>query len=266
MTSNRWASHALAALLALSVAGPALAQSDKMAPIAIPAQPNAIPLNTGPLPGATNKESWHSQYNSVFARNVTEATLTPFLPAPAKATGAAVIVAPGGGFRTLSMQNEGWDVAKALADRGIAAFVLKYRLNQTPADMGEFEKSMAAMFSSVARPAARPNPEEALKGLAPQIADSRAAFALVRQRAGETLGLVELPLALLHRVQRDGHDAGQLFLAQRGQRWADEQVRQERLEPKLTVVFVAVDDIAEEVVRRDRGAGPAELQVKVAAI
>ncbi len=87
MTSNRWASHALAALLALSVAGPAMAQADKMAPIAIPAQPNAIPLNTGPLPGATNKESWHSQYNSVFARNVTEATLTPFLPDPPRRPG-----------------------------------------------------------------------------------------------------------------------------------------------------------------------------------
>ena len=89
MTSKRWASHALAALLTLSVAAPAMAQADKMAPMAIPAQPTAITLNTGPLPGAKNRESWHSQYNSVFARNVTEATLTPFLPDPAKATGAA---------------------------------------------------------------------------------------------------------------------------------------------------------------------------------
>ncbi|WP_343527803.1 alpha/beta hydrolase [Sphingomonas sp.] len=185
MTSNRWAGHALAALLALSVATPAMAQNDRMTPIATPAQPNAIALNTGPLPGASNAESWHSQYDSVFARNVTQATLTPFLPDPAKATGAAVIVAPGGGFRTLSMQNEGWDVAKALAARGIAAFVLKYRLNQTPADMGAFEKSMAAMFSSVARPAARPSPADALKGLSPQVADARAAFALVRSRAAE---------------------------------------------------------------------------------
>src|SRR5688572_6024943 len=130
------------ALLALASAQPTMAQDDKMKSIAIPAQPSAIPLETGPLPGATVKESWHSQYGSAFARNVTEATLTPFLPDPAKATGAAVIVAPGGGFRTLSMQNEGWDVAKALAARGIAAFVLKYRLNQTPASMEEFDKSM----------------------------------------------------------------------------------------------------------------------------
>src|SRR3546814_15834313 len=107
-----------------------------MTPIETPAQPTAIELGTGPLPGATAKESWHSQYGSKFARNVTVATLTPFLPDPAKATGAAVVVAPGGGFRTLSMENEGWDVARALADRGVAAFVLKYRPHPTPAEIG----------------------------------------------------------------------------------------------------------------------------------
>jgi len=145
------------------------AQDDRMTPIAIPAQPDAIVLGTGALPGATVQESWHSQYGSLFARNVTVATLTPFLPDPARASGAAVIVAPGGGFRTLSMNNEGWDVAKALADRGVAAFVLKYRLQQTPRDLAEF---------------ARPGPPPNLSaGLAPQIADARAAFALVRARA-----------------------------------------------------------------------------------
>ena len=177
----------VAALTALASAQPAMAQNDEMKPIVIPAQPSAIPLETGPLPGATAKESWHSQYGSSFARNVTEATLTPFLPDPAKATGAGVIVAPGGGFRTLSMQNEGWDVAKALASRGIAAFVLKYRLNQTPASMAEFEQSMKAMFSGAA--AARPRPsfsvDRMLGTLGPQIADARAAFALVRARSGE---------------------------------------------------------------------------------
>jgi len=94
-----------------------------------------------------------------------------------------VIVAPGGGFRTLSMENEGWHVAKALADKGVAAFVLKYRLNQTPADMAGFEKSMAEMFSATAkRP---PLPQDPAVAYAPQIADARAAFALVRKRAGE---------------------------------------------------------------------------------
>src|SRR5678815_1277010 len=148
--SNLWTKLAFAQLSTFSlmvaalafismIVTPAKAQNDKMTPIATPSQPNAIEIGTGPLPGATNAESWHTQYGSRFARNVTVATLTPFLPEPAKASGAAVIVAPGGGFRTLSMENEGWNVARALAEKGVAAFVLKYRLNQTPADMAEFE-------------------------------------------------------------------------------------------------------------------------------
>ncbi len=175
--------------LACAIGTPASAQNDKMVPIATPAQPNAIVLDTGPLPGATAQESWHSQYGSVFARNVTVATLTPFLPDPAKATGAAVIVAPGGGFQTLSMENEGWDVARALADKGVAAFVLKYRLHQTPQDMPAFEEAMRQMFAGAGRPpaagGARPAMPDPSVALAPQIADARAAFALVRAHAKE---------------------------------------------------------------------------------
>lgn len=158
---------AVAALAFVAVlAAPARALDHTMTPIATPAQPDAIELGTGPLPDAKNPESWHSQYGSRFARNVTVATLTPFLPDPAKAGGAAVVVAPGGGFRTLSMENEGWNVARALAEKGVAAFVLKYRLNQTPADMPGFEKSMREMFSGTARPP-RPDPEKAMADLAP---------------------------------------------------------------------------------------------------
>ena len=167
-------------------AGPAFGQlNNKMTPIATPDQPTAIEIGTGPLPDAKAQESWHSQYGSKFARNVTVATITPFLPDPAKASGAAVVVAPGGGFRTLSMENEGWNVARALAERGVAAFVLKYRLNQTPADMAGFERSMAEMFSGTAARPPRPDPQEMMARLAPQIADSRATFALIRRRAAE---------------------------------------------------------------------------------
>lgn len=170
---------------AVMSATPLHAQNDRMAPIAVPAQPGAIDLGTGTLPGGAAAEAWHRQYDSVFVRNVTVATLTPFLPDPAKATGTAVIVAPGGGFRTLSMQNEGWDVARALAARGVAAFVLKYRLNPTPVEMPAFERSMAAMVSPGAATAPRPKPDAMMAGLAPQIADARAAFALVRKRSAE---------------------------------------------------------------------------------
>jgi acetyl esterase/lipase len=81
------------------------------------------------------------------------------------------------------MNNEGWDVAKALAAQGVAAFVLKYRLNQTPQEMAAFEDDMRKMFSGTARPRP-PSPQDAAATLAPQIADARAAFALVRARAG----------------------------------------------------------------------------------
>lgn len=171
---------------ACMLAAPALAQNDKMTPIPTPAQPNAIELGTPPLPGATAKESWHRQYGSLFARNVTVATLTPYLPDPSNASGAAVVVAPGGGFRTLSMENEGSNVAKALAAKGVAAFVLKYRLNQTPEDMPGFERSMAAMFSGTAARPPRPSTPEAMAAaILPQLQDARAAFALIRRRATE---------------------------------------------------------------------------------
>ncbi|RZJ08672.1 MAG: alpha/beta hydrolase, partial [Rubrivivax sp.] len=181
--STRWSRRAaaLAGLaVAVTLASPANAQNDKATPLATPAQPNAIELGTGPLPDAKNPEVWHKQYGSHFARNVTVATLTPFLPDPAKASGAAVVVAPGGGFMSLSMDNEGWDVAKALADKGVAAFVLKYRLIQTPADLEEQEKAMRERFA-----ANRPRPLADPSAMGPQIADARAAFALIRKRAAE---------------------------------------------------------------------------------
>src|SRR5881394_83019 len=118
-------SGSLAVLLAATMA---CAQEPPKTPIEAPAEPNAIVLETGGVEGQTAKESWYKQWGDPFVRNVSRATLTPFLPDPAKANGAAVIVAPGGGFRILSMGNEGWEVAKALNERGVAAFVLKYRL------------------------------------------------------------------------------------------------------------------------------------------
>jgi acetyl esterase/lipase len=184
MTSN-WTILRLAAAAAWLIPASASAQDDAMTPIATPAQADAIVLGTGALPGATVPESWHRQYGSAFARNVTVATLTPYLADPARATGAAVIVAPGGGFRTLSMENEGSEVARALAARGVSAFVLKYRLNQTPRAMADFERSMREMFSGAAARPPQSSPEAAAASLAPQIADARAAFALVRARGRE---------------------------------------------------------------------------------
>jgi acetyl esterase/lipase len=60
--------------------------------------------------------------------NIQEPSITPYLPPKAAATGAAVIVAPGGGHSELWMDHEGYAVAEWLSDHGVAAFVLKYRL------------------------------------------------------------------------------------------------------------------------------------------
>lgn len=61
-------------------------------------------------------------------RGVVKPTLFVYLPNPAKATGSAVIICPGGGYQILAMSHEGYDIAKKLNEEGIAAFVLKYRL------------------------------------------------------------------------------------------------------------------------------------------
>ena len=60
--------------------------------------------------------------------NVVKPTLTAYLPEPSKATGTGVIIAPGGAFVALAMGQEGPVIARWFQDRGIAAFVLKYRL------------------------------------------------------------------------------------------------------------------------------------------
>lgn len=89
-------------LMAQSVT-PTEAQRRSIGPVATPAQADAIPLYGDKTPGSRSSENWIGvQGYPVSVRNVTMPTLTPVLPDPAKATGAAVIVAPGGAFMELS--------------------------------------------------------------------------------------------------------------------------------------------------------------------
>ena len=60
--------------------------------------------------------------------NIHHPSITTFIPDKNKATGVAVIIAPGGGHRELWIDHEGYNVAEYLKEKGIAAFVLKYRL------------------------------------------------------------------------------------------------------------------------------------------
>jgi len=84
---------------------------------------------------APGSEAWTWQERTVentpigtVVFNVVTPTLTAFLPERTKATGTGVIVAPGGAFVALAIDVEGYQVARWLQQRGIAAFVLKYRI------------------------------------------------------------------------------------------------------------------------------------------
>ncbi len=188
---NRWFQfmrHGLmAALVALSAT--AFAQDGKMHPIDAPEEPDAIPLETGGVEGQTEAESWFRQWGDPMARNISKATLTPVLADPDKANGTTVIVAPGGGFRWLSMGNEGWEVAEALAEQGINAFVLKYRLQPTDASLEAFEEQMNSRFEEAEESAnendSEPSRERPRWDLSNQIADVEAAYAMILKRADE---------------------------------------------------------------------------------
>ena len=181
---------ALTTLLVFAFAAPVMAQDGTIYPLEAPAEPNAIPLGTGGVEDQPAPETWFRQWGDPMARNISTATLTPFLPEPGKANGAAVIVAPGGGFRWLSMGNEGWEVAEALAEQGIAAFVLKYRLHPTPESLDGFRESMNRTFAAAAPDtsgAARDEapPERPRWSLSNQLEDAEAAYALIVERAEE---------------------------------------------------------------------------------
>lgn len=86
--------------------------------------------------------------------NVVTPTLTPYLPEPSKRTGTGVIIAPGGAFVALAISLEGEDVARWLQARGIAAFVLKYRIIEKrgegiPANMNMDEVSKYGMADGI---------------------------------------------------------------------------------------------------------------------
>ena len=187
------------ALAATMLGGGALAQSPPPAgppqfhftPGPRPATaPQEFPLYPGVAPGsetARQVESWAvlsvgGDSGGAVARNVTRPTFSVFKPAPGTATGAAVILAPGGGFLSLSMETEGWMAARWLAEHGVTAFVLKYRVNETAADPQAFMAQVGRMFATAARADAA-QPPDITHDLA--TADGRAMVRLVRARAAE---------------------------------------------------------------------------------
>lgn len=81
--------------------------------------------------------------NSRLVRNVSQPTLTVFLPEPSTAVGTGVVVCPGGAFHFLMVDKEGTQVARWLNARGVAVFMLKYRVVPTPDDDDAFNRQVS---------------------------------------------------------------------------------------------------------------------------
>ena len=93
---------------------------------------SVIPLYEGVAPGS---ESWdwdeinvESRSGLPMTQNVVKPVLMYYPPDPGTDVGTGMVIAPGGGFRTLMMSYEGVDVARYLNKLGVHAYVLKYRL------------------------------------------------------------------------------------------------------------------------------------------
>lgn len=133
------------------------------------ARAQAVNIWPGVAPGS---EAWtHTEWAvgdtplGTVIFNVVTPTLTAYLPDRAKATGTGVIIAPGGAFVALTVDLEGANVARWLQERGIAAFVLKYRLVEKRGDgIPQMDMDTAGRYG---------------------IADGIQALKVVRQRAAE---------------------------------------------------------------------------------
>jgi acetyl esterase/lipase len=105
--------------------GTVLIGSAAAAPQSIHLWPNGAPGSEGKSMEETVRVNANAEH---IVSNVHHPSITPYLPAKEKSTGAAVVILPGGGHSELWIDHEGYNIARWLSDHGVAAFVLKYRL------------------------------------------------------------------------------------------------------------------------------------------
>lgn len=143
--------------------------------------PQGLPLlpidGTVPAP----EPIWERRHGDRWIRNLFAPCLIPVLPSPERATGTAIMVLPGGAFRTLAVDNEGLAVATWLAAHGIAAYVLLYRLLPTPEDTRDFYAQLSRLAEQAGARFAEVDPAPPTTA----IDDCTAGLAAVRSRARE---------------------------------------------------------------------------------
>ncbi|MEO8099959.1 MAG: dienelactone hydrolase family protein [Acidobacteriota bacterium] len=157
------------------------------------ADPVEWKLWPGKAPGSENwtvPESITDPGGNRVATNVSDPTLTVFLPDAAKANGAAIVIAPGGALQALSLDTEGTRVAEWLNSKGIAAFVLKYRLRQQQPgapSAGGPPAGGTRQEMTIVKGNANPAPGDAVldEVLRMGTADAQQALRLVRKNAAE---------------------------------------------------------------------------------
>jgi acetyl esterase/lipase len=159
---------------------------------ALGAAPVELRLWPGKAPGSENwsvPESITDRGGSRIVTNVSDPTLTAYIPDASKSTGAAVIVAPGGALQALSIDTEGTKVAEWLNSKGIAAFVLKYRLRQQQPRASRIAAPPPGPREElqIVNGNANPAPGDAVldEVLKTGIADAQQALRLVRKNAAD---------------------------------------------------------------------------------
>jgi len=108
------------------------------------ADPEVVAIWPHGAPGAEARVHEPEVVENTYVRSVHNPNLTIFRADPARANGAAVVIAPGGGHRMLVFVNEGVMPAKRLNQFGITVFVLKYRLAREVGSTYSIERDAAA--------------------------------------------------------------------------------------------------------------------------
>lgn len=129
------ASNVLVALVVALEIVPAAASAKE--PIVILLWPNGAPGSEGKTAAETVRMSPEGDH---VLSSIHRPSITAYLPPKDKATGTAVLVIPGGGHREIWIDHEGYRIAQWLSERGVAAFVLKYRLAREPGSTYTIEK------------------------------------------------------------------------------------------------------------------------------